>query len=529
MQISEPISNGKLKIEWLTPFTSPTIEALEKSSLASVRLRTAVGYRAAKNDGSICTLSDGKKLSDANIIVVGKIDAVTDKSRARRWIQHIKKGKSSGARVIVDYTDHHLANTGVTADFYSNALSMADMVICSSQKLKEHVQNYTDSAIEIIEDPIEVPIVPPKQGLPEKKTFLWFGHSTNIEPLIQCLLDNFDEGHEARVIVLTNLHPLPTQLAERLDVANLANIEINIIPWSTDSLMKAASLCDFCIIPSDLQNPRKNGASSNRLLTALALGLPTLATPLNSYKPFSDAFMVLEKNTVKAALQAFDIDTSPIARIQQTISSNYTKDHIAKDWIRLMNMRPLTLPTNTNRKLEGHRSKPVRLNLGCGDKIIDGYVNVDVVESRAGKKPDVLCDLHDLSIFDNDMADEILAVHVIEHFWQWEIVKILKEWARVLKPGGKMILECPNLISAAQEFLKDPDTAALGGTEGQRSMWVFYGDPGWRDPLMIHRWGYTPRSLGAVMHAAGLIDIQQEPAQYKLREPRDMRITGVKP
>ncbi len=175
------------------------------------------------------------------------------------------------------------------------------------------------------------------------------------------------------------------------------------------------------------------------------------------------------------------------------------------------------------------QSTVVRLNLGCGDKILDGFINVDVVEARAGKKPDVICDLHDLSSFEDNYADEILAVHVIEHFWQWEVVDILKEWTRVLKPGGKMILECPNLLSAAEEFLKNPEEAALGGPTGQRSMWVFYGDPAWKDPLMIHRWGYTPRSLATVMHKAGLKNLTQEPAQFKLREPRDMRITGLKP
>ena len=66
------------------------------------------------------------------------------------------------------------------------------------------------------------------------------------------------------------------------------------------------------------------------------------------------------------------------------------------------------------------------------------------------------------------------------------------------------------------------------GVEGQRTMWVFYGDPRWTDTLMVHRWGYTPLSLVQVMHEAGLKDLRQEPAEYKLREPRDMRITGVK-
>jgi len=170
----------------------------------------------------------------------------------------------------------------------------------------------------------------------------------------------------------------------------------------------------------------------------------------------------------------------------------------------------------------------VKLNLGCGDKILPGYVNVDVASERAGKQPDVICDVRKLEKFDNGHADEILAVHVVEHFWRWEVVDILKEWVRVLKPGGKMILECPNLKSACEEFLKEPDLRSAAGPEGQRSMWVFYGDPRWKDPLMVHRWGYTPLSLAKIMNEAGLTDLKQEPAQFKLKEPRDMRITGIK-
>lgn len=171
----------------------------------------------------------------------------------------------------------------------------------------------------------------------------------------------------------------------------------------------------------------------------------------------------------------------------------------------------------------------VRLNLGCGDKILPGFVNVDVVESRKGKSPDVICDLHHLAPFADNSVDEIMSVHVVEHFWRWEVRDVLQEWVRVLKPGGRMILECPNLEAACRKFLEDPERFSAEDQQGQRTMWVFYGDPAWKDPYMIHRWGYTPRSLARLMNEAGLVDVRQKPAEYKLREPRDMRVVGFKP
>ena len=71
----------------------------------------------------------------------------------------------------------------------------------------------------------------------------------------------------------------------------------------------------------------------------------------------------------------------------------------------------------------GNRSLK-KLNLGCGDKILPGYVNVDVAASRRGLKPDVLCDLHKLTSFEDNTVDEILSVHVVEHFWRWEVARL---------------------------------------------------------------------------------------------------------
>ena len=83
------------------------------------------------------------------------------------------------------------------------------------------------------------------------------------------------------------------------------------------------------------------------------------------------------------------------------------------------------------------------------DKIILAN-HIDTVSERKDKKPDIIADIRDLKTIKTAIADEILAVHVIEHFFYWEVGPLLKSWRRVLKPGGKIILECPNLYMHAR-------------------------------------------------------------------------------
>ncbi|HQQ62936.1 MAG TPA: methyltransferase domain-containing protein [Pseudomonadales bacterium] len=170
----------------------------------------------------------------------------------------------------------------------------------------------------------------------------------------------------------------------------------------------------------------------------------------------------------------------------------------------------------------------VKLNLGCGDKILKHFINVDVVASRAGFEPDVLCDLKKLD-FEDNYADEILSVHVIEHFYRWEVEAVLAEWFRVLKPGGKIVLECPNILHAAKMTLvKEKDLDKINGRV-KETLWVFYGDPRWVDPYMVHRWGYSPRSLSKLLLDAGFINVRRRASLFKRREPRDMRLEAYKP
>lgn len=168
----------------------------------------------------------------------------------------------------------------------------------------------------------------------------------------------------------------------------------------------------------------------------------------------------------------------------------------------------------------------IRLNLGCGDKILTGYINVDIAESTKGNKPDLVSDISKLEKFTDNSVDEILTVHVIEHFYYWHLPTVLAEWKRILKPGATMITETPNLLTACQQIIRDPYKAAL--PNAQRSMWTLFGNPFEEDVLMCHRWCFTPQTLTYLFSEAGFVNIRQEPAQFKLKEPRDFRVVCEK-
>ncbi len=166
----------------------------------------------------------------------------------------------------------------------------------------------------------------------------------------------------------------------------------------------------------------------------------------------------------------------------------------------------------------------IHLNIACGAKLWPGFVNIDFPGNWSKIPPDVECDVRKLTLPD-DYADSAYAIHILEHFYRWETVDVLKEWRRVLKPRGKMVIEVPCLDRIVMYFkhcieTKDP-------INDQMTMWGLYGDPIYKDESMCHRWCFSAAELIDLMLEAGFRDI--EPSAPKYHHPaRDMRITGYK-
>ena len=152
-----------------------------------------------------------------------------------------------------------------------------------------------------------------------------------------------------------------------------------------------------------------------------------------------------------------------------------------------------------------------RLNIGCGTHPLEGFVNID---RRTGQEAFPLK-------YTGDFFDEIRASHILEHFAWREIDSVMREWVRVLKPGGLIKIAVPDVSIIAKRILDNPrDHVPYFNLMG-----------GQIDDNDFHRSAFTEGVLRAKMELAGLIDITTWPDDGldTAKDPCSLRLMGYKP
>lgn len=140
----------------------------------------------------------------------------------------------------------------------------------------------------------------------------------------------------------------------------------------------------------------------------------------------------------------------------------------------------------------------MKLNLGCGDILWPGFVNIDL---RADCGADLIADVRHLP-FEDGSVDELQAFDVLEHFSKFETMPLLAEWHRVLRTDGILRLRMPNLHVLAVQLaywhehpgprLDDLINNLMGGHRwGPNGAWD------------THHWNFSPTSLTVTLDRAG--------------------------
>lgn len=133
-----------------------------------------------------------------------------------------------------------------------------------------------------------------------------------------------------------------------------------------------------------------------------------------------------------------------------------------------------------------------RLNVGGGRKQLDGFVNVDFVATAPASRY-IAANILDLSFIPTACLSQVHSNHVLEHLDETQIRDQLREYRRILKPGGLLTIRCPNALGAAFGFWFEPVV------ENDRSGFVALGFPADEDlsnPADV--WGH--RDLFGTMH-----------------------------
>ena len=133
-----------------------------------------------------------------------------------------------------------------------------------------------------------------------------------------------------------------------------------------------------------------------------------------------------------------------------------------------------------------------RLNVGGGPKNLRGFVNIDFVRYPQAQRQ-IVANVLDLHFIDSETIAQVHTNHVVEHLTEEQIEAQLREYHRILKPGGLLTLRCPNALGAAYGFWFDP---ILEDDPGEFVRLGFPSDETLAEPA--DRWGH--KDLYATMH-----------------------------
>lgn len=264
----------------------PAIEAADKAGLNS-----QVWSLHSTNP------KDLYRIPKAKVCLIGKISANTNKLIHNMTVANlaaVAQLKMTGSKIILLYSDNHIADKSSLKELYKDFAFYADAVVCPTQLLEKRFRSATNfqKEIFIIEDPWSLAEYTYVKNATPFLRIAWFGSGLNIPYLARELPRILDKK-----LVPFNLEL--SILSSKFGIQKLAKFvekikfdktvfKINFIEWDDSNqpfqLENLLIKSEIALIPSDPKDPRKAGVSHNRLVDASRCGCIPIASPMESYK-----------------------------------------------------------------------------------------------------------------------------------------------------------------------------------------------------------------------------------------------------
>jgi predicted SAM-dependent methyltransferase len=142
----------------------------------------------------------------------------------------------------------------------------------------------------------------------------------------------------------------------------------------------------------------------------------------------------------------------------------------------------------------------MKLHLGCGQKYLEGYTNIDFPSTEHTVQNTTVADefhnLYELR-YPSETIDEVRLHHVFEHFDRATVCAFMASWNSWLKPGGKLHIEVPDFENT---FKKNMNLFNREKFEGVALRHIFGSqEASWA----VHYEGYSEKLLIKVFNEFG--------------------------
>jgi hypothetical protein len=127
-------------------------------------------------------------------------------------------------------------------------------------------------------------------------------------------------------------------------------------------------------------------------------------------------------------------------------------------------------------------------------------------------QPDIVGESQDMSLIDDGAVDALWSSHNIEHVWSFEVQPVLREFRRVLRADGYLVVLCPDMLQLAQAVAEGMLEKTLYESPAGpiRTIDILYGhQPSIQagNLYMAHKMAFTSETLATHLHEAGFASV----------------------